>query len=422
MELVQESKLIKKKDQEIYFTILITLLWCNSILLDYVRGFLLKLPLIGLAADMILPILLGAFFLLSMKSILARLSSTDLLIVVGMLVVYFVHWAVYPGVSYYYEGNMGSFLFGRLPLYFVGVAFCSDRQGERLNILYKASILTIYGFTLYHLVLHPLDDFAMSTGDMNSSYNLLPHACLVFYRMMQKPNGWNISSFALSCLLLFMLGSRGPVLCIVVFAAVVLLMGKNVKRPVMFFIIALCAVLLFFFEDLLYMVLNGAYELADTFGLSTRVFDKYLSGDFTVSNSRTQIQDAVMHYLNENPIFGLGIYGDRRVAGGHYAHNIFIEILSHYGYVVGGILLITIATYVVRTYLFASRNGDGVSILVLMLLLGCNLKLVVSGSYLLEPFFFFLIGYCTAQLRRRKEMLREEVKPATLLKARRRIG
>jgi O-antigen ligase len=196
-------------------------------------------------------------------------------------------------------------------------------------------------------------------------------------------------------------------------------MGKNVKRVVMFSIIALFVLLAFFFDDLVYTVLNWAYELADTLGLSTRVFDKYLSGDFTVSSSRTQIQDAVMHYLNENPIFGLGIYGDRRVAGGHYAHNIFIEILSHYGYVIGSILLITIATMVIRSYLFASKQRDGVSILVLMLLLGCNLKLVVSGSYLLEPFFFFLIGYCVAQLRLRKEMKRKEIHTSALLKTRR---
>lgn len=420
MKLVRESKLIKQKDQEIYFTILVILLWCESILLDYLRGFLLKLPFIGLAADMLMPVLIGAFFLLSLKPMMTRLSGTDILIVIGILVVYFVHWAMYPGNSYYYEGNLWPFLLGRLPLYLVGATFCSDRQEERLSILYKASILTIYGFTVYQLVLHPLDEFAMSTGDMNSSYNLLPHACLVFYRMLQKPNGWNISGFVLSCLLLFMLGSRGPVLCIVVFAVVVLLVGKNVKRPVMFFIIALCAVLLFFFEDLLQIVLNWAYNLAETFGLSTRVFDKYLSGDFAVSNSRTQIQDAVMHYLNENPVFGLGIYGDRRVAGGHYAHNIFIEILAHHGYVIGSILLITIGTYVVRTYLFARREGDGVSLLVLMLLLGCNLKLVVSGSYLLEPFFFFLIGYCVTQMRRRKELQNEEAKRKTVIKARRR--
>lgn len=417
--MAQESKLIKQKDREIYFTILVVLLWCNSIILDYVRGFMLKLPIIGYAANLILPVILGAFFLLSMKTVLARLSSTDLLIVMGMLVVYFVHWAIYPGNAYYYPENIGPFLLGRMPLYFVGAAFCSERQEQRLTILYKVSILTIYVFTLYHLVLHPLDDFAMSTGDMNSSYNLLPHACLVFYRMMQKPNGWNISAFSMSCLLLFMLGSRGPVLCILVFAVVVLFMGKNVKRVVMFSAIALFVLLAFFFDDLVYTVLNWAYELADTLGLSTRVFDKYLSGDFTVSGSRTQIQDAVMHYLNETPIFGLGIYGDRRVAGGHYAHNIFIEILAHYGYVIGSILLITIATFVIRSYLFASKRGDGVSVLVLMLLLGCNLKLVVSGSYLLEPFFFFLIGYCVAQLRLRKELKRKEIHTSALLKTRR---
>ena len=421
MKLVQESKLIKQKDHEIYFTILIVLLWCNSILLDYVRGAMLKIPILSFTADLVIPIVIGAMFLLSMKSIASRLCSTDLLFIMGMLVVYFAHWAIYPGNSYYYEGNMWSFLLGRLPLYFVGVAFCSEKQEERLTILYKASVATIYCFAVYHLVRQPLDNFTLGTGDMNSSYNLLPHACLVFYRMMQKPNGWNISAFTLSALLLFLLGSRGPVLCIVIFAAVVLFMGKNIKRPVMFLIIAFVALLAIFIEDFLYIVLGWAYDLAETFGLSTRVFDKYLSGDFAVSDTRIQIRNAVMHYLNENPIFGLGIYGDRRVAGGHYAHNILIEILGQYGYVLGSIALITIAVYVIRAYLFSRSSGDAVGVLVLMLLMGCNLKLMVSGSYLAEPFFFFLIGYCTAQLRRKKEADRKEIHKSALLKVRKHI-
>ena len=417
--MVQESKLIKTKNNEIYFTILIVLLWCNSILLDYVRGLLLRLPVVGVAADVILPLMIGTFFLLSLKPILSRLHSTDLLMIMAALVIYFSHWALYPDNSYYYRNNMWSFLFGRLPLYFVGVAFCSDRQEERLTLLYRVSVVSIYVFTLYHLVVHRLDDAAMRAGDMNSSYNLLPHACLVFYRMVQKPNPWNVSSFVLSCLLLFMLGSRGPVLCIIVFAAVVLFMGRNIKRPLMFCIIAFVALMFVFIDDLLYTVLYWAYNVADTFGLSTRVFDKYLTGNFTVSNSRMEIQNSIMAALNSHPVFGLGIYGDRSVSGGHYAHNILIEVLSQYGYFFGTILLATIAVHVIRTYLFAGRSKDSVSTLVLMLLLGCNLKLMVSGSYLLEPFFYFLIGYCTAQLRIQKEKKRQEVCNSTFLRVRR---
>ncbi len=419
--MVQESKLIKKKNNEIYFTILVVMLWCNSILLDYVRGLLLRLPLISVAADFILPVITGTCFLLSLRSIMSRLRSTDLLMVMAVLVVYFSHWALYPVNSYYYGKNMWSFLFGRLPLYFVGVAFCSDRQEQRLNLLYKTSVVTIFVFTLYHLVVHPLDDAAMSTGDMNSSYNLLPHACLVFYRMVQKPNPWNVSSFTLSCMLLFMLGSRGPVLCIIVFAAVVLFMGRNVKRPLMFCIIALVALMFIFIDDLLYTVLYWVYKLADTLGLSTRVFDKYLTGNFTVSASRVEIQETVMGALNRNPVFGLGIYGDRSVSGGHYSHNILIEVLSQHGYFFGTILLIAIAVHVIRTYLFTGRRKDAVSTLVLMLLLGCNLKLMVSGSYLLEPFFYFLVGYCTAQLRIQKELKREKICNSAFLRVRRQV-
>jgi hypothetical protein len=58
MELVQESKLIKQKDHEYYFTILVALLWGNSILLDYVRGALLRIPGFGIVADLIVPIII----------------------------------------------------------------------------------------------------------------------------------------------------------------------------------------------------------------------------------------------------------------------------------------------------------------------------------------------------------------------------
>ena len=179
-------------------------------------------------------------------------------------------------------------------------------------------------------------------------------------------------------------------------------LNVSLKNPKLWVALILLAAVAIIFGNLIEILIEFARDLASDLGLSTRVLDKYQSGTFAVSDGRVDIREKVMAALAEEPILGLGIYGDRHVAGGQYAHNVFVEILAHYGYLIGAIFLICLAVLLLRALRFVHKKKESDSLLILLLLLGCNLKLFVSGTYIAEPFFFLLIGYAASLVRRKR--------------------
>lgn len=407
---MSKSKLIKKADNQIYFTVFVCVLWSRSILMEYLKGLLLKLPIVSAVANIITPLIMIVFFLLATDSMFERLKGVDFVFVLVCLTVFGLEYVLFPSNAPYYDQYAGRFIIAALPFYFVGVALRSGREKELLELLYKISFATIIAFAVYYLLIRELSEEVLRDGDMDAAYNLLPHVCLVFDRCLKKPNAWNISVFSCGSLLLVLMGSRGPVLCLAVFVVVLLLISKRMKHPIFLLVIAAAVVLFVVFGGLLDTLLQWGYYVADELGLSTRVFDKYLAGNLTVSSARTDIRLDILEELRYSPILGLGIYGDCLASGGYYAHNLFVEILAHYGYLIGTILLISLIVLIVRALRYALKQADESQKLIMLLLLGYNVKLFVSSSYLREAFLFLLIGYSVALIRKKREEDRAKVK------------
>lgn len=401
---MSKSKLVRTVDNQIYFVLFLALLWSKSILLEYFRGLLLNLPFTSAIAGLIVPLIMVIFFVLSLGTMTERLKGVDITFVSACLVVYCAHYLLFPDSRYYYERDSVNFVFAALSFYFVGVALHNDYEARILDLFYKISVITIYAFISYRLFVGAMDSRTLRSGDMNSAYNLLPHVCLVCAYMMRKPVASRVIPFILGSLMLLLCGSRGPVLCIFVFTAVMFFMNVSLKNPKLWIALMLLAAAAVVFGDLIEHLIDYTRKIAEIFGLSTRVLDKYEVGDFTVSVGRDVIREKVMTGLAEEPIVGLGIYGDRHVAGGQYAHNVFIEILAHYGYLIGTILLVCLAVLFLRALRFARTLKTPEPLLILFLLFGCNLKLFVSSSYMKSPFFFLVIGYAAALVRRKRYM------------------
>ncbi len=81
-------------------------------------------------------------------------------------------------------------------------------------------------------------------------------------------------------------------------------------------------------------ILEYIYEFLLNFGIRSRSIQLFLRDDVYLSG-RDKIYDSVIEEISNNPILGIGLAGDRRIIGGGYAHNIFIEILANFGIVIG---------------------------------------------------------------------------------------
>lgn len=393
---MKKSKLIKKIDNQIYFRIFVAFLWSREILLNYFRGFLLKIPVLSAASDYIIPAMLFLMFLLSYETIAERLRGADFVFVIACILIYVANYLFFKRNRDFFKMEWMNFLIGSLPFYFVGVALKADDEGTVLKLLYRISCASVIAFCIYILFVNEMDDFIMRNGDMNSAYNILPHACLTFYYVIKEFKWYRLVVFLISALSLLMMGTRGAVLCLLVFIVLCSAVTIRFKRPLLLLAMAVICILFVVFKELTDRLMEAAYSISESLGLSTRVFDKLLSGNFAVSDARTYLRERVRYYLLAYPVVGLGIYGDRAVSGGQYVHNLFLEIYGHFGFLMGTLITAAFIILFYRGIRGVFKSGNRNAQLIVLLLIGCCFKLLVSSSYLREPFFWLLLGYFVA--------------------------
>ena len=172
-----------------------------------------------------------------------------------------------------------------------------------------------------------------------------------------------------------------------------------IKRIVLFLII-ISLIILLATTNLLFTIAQFFSDIFSKIGFSTRIFDLLIEGDIANSTGRDKIYGKVLDAIWQRPIFGHGLLGDRPIAG-RYVHNIFLEIWCHFGVVGGSVILFFIFKIIVT----ALHRNRGHEIFPLLLLFTCLVftKLMLSGSYTVEPFFFFLLGLSMNAIRRRRK-------------------
>lgn len=398
---MRKSSLTKKIDNTIYFKIFVALLWTRGILQEYVRGALLKIPGLSAVANYVIPGVLILAFLLSYKTIADRLRGADFIFVMACILIFVFEFYAFPKNRAYFEILYQDFLLGALPFYFVGVALRGDDK-ELVQWMYRVSCVSILAFTFYMFFLNQMEGVTLRGGDMDSAYNLLPHVCLSFYFAMKEFNWRRLVLFLIGAVCLVMMGTRGAVLCLLIFMFVAVILTKKLRNPIVILGLVLTALLLLFFDSLTNALIDLAYTVANTFGLSTRIFDKMLSGSLMGSSGRQEIRQRITYYLSESTITGLGIYGDVLVAEGLYAHNLILELIAHYGYYIGSLFFIALVVLVWRGISYSIKTEDDNTQLVSFLLLCCSFKLMLSSSYLREPFLWIMMGYFVALIREQR--------------------
>ncbi len=405
---MKESKIIKQKDNPIFFTLFISMLWAKDILLGYISVAIRKMPIPEAVGNYLVPALMLLLFLLSFRTITDRLLGQDFVFVFVVLLVYVAEYVIYPHVRPYFEDYYLDFVTTVLPFYFVGVALRGDGEELLIKYLYVISVVSILCFSAYMMFMREMPEIYVRAGDMDNAYKLLPHACMVFYRNTESPRWPSAIVSLISALTIVLLGTRGAVLCFGVFIALSLMVNTRMRKPLLFLSVTVIVMGIILIPGVWEKIVEWMYNVALRLGMSTRVFDIISSGNFSVSASRDSLKTKIVYYLKDYMYTGLGIYGDRFVTNGQYVHNIFYEFWADFGYIIGSLGILVIAVMCVRAVLYALRRCTDNTKLTVILILGCLLKLMASSSYMVEPFFWLMLGYFTA-LRREERALNYQV-------------
>lgn len=224
--------------------------------------------------------------------------------------------------------------------------------------------------------------------------------CIIFlFFFLEKHNILDLAGAGLSLLMEIKAGSRGPLICLVFF--VVLYLFLKATKMKMRYKITISAVLLggyYAVSHYLDKIMAFGISILQKLHISSRTVEMLLNGEITDDHGRAEIARLSWDGIARQGFFGMGPFGCRTIIAPYfnygYPHNIFLEFILDYGWVFGVLFLSVLIIMILKVF----RNKDKEQTAVLMILVAMCMKLLISGSYWSEPFFWGIVGWTGACL------------------------
>ena len=371
--------------------IFLALLWATPVL-SLLTQIVAHLPIINSFSDLVIPFVLVPLFLLSLRQIGSKLKPSLLFFYIFLSIYYvFSYWA-FPENDTFLEERALSYFVYSLPFFYVGYLSCDD---DCLDWFYYASYISVISSVFYNLFYITASDYQgeaeIIESNMAAAYSLLPHLLMVVWRTLSKPSiasfVFNIPVFLLGFFLLITFGSRGPIICFLLFVFLYFFVFKSFKRPVFTRIMILLVGLFVFklFPSAMVFLLNTATD----FGMGTRVINYLIEGGFiSDSSGRDFIVNTIWPQLS---IFPHGMGGAFPIVH-TYSHNLAIDFWLDFGVILGTVLLLWIISMIILTY--KRLKGLALNEFFCILFVCGFVSLFLSKSYLSEPLFYYLLGFC----------------------------
>ena len=292
-------------------------------------------------------------------------------------------------------------------IYAFGVVLaCRRTELVSRGLYYAAIVLFLYGVTRFANaeIRGYWEATGMSGVTLHTSYSLgfgydmlLP--TLVFMACICR--GFRVKSntalAVCSSAMILLAGSRGPLgilaVALVAFVIFKVFNQKNLSHMGFFGICLLIVAVLMaaLFSD---SILTWVADTLGALGVSSRSVDSILNGNFSELNGRQTIYALAESLIEDGPLFGYGLYGDRYYLGPTvywgYPHNILYELQITFGAIPGLLILVLVVGYVV--YAFVKAADPLAREVILILTLQC-LSLWISLSYLYSVPFWTLLGF-----------------------------
>lgn len=286
------------------------------------------------------------------------------------------------------------------------VAYAVRNYSLFKKYLYASALIVLLSFLTNYYIFEAYTLGSYSYSQSNT-YKLLPVAIILLDKIFDRRSLFNCIIFFTAVIFMLAMGARGPFACLVMYMVlkIFLLLKLSIKK---LFAGITISILLFVplylcYYDILSYLLNLFYKL----DFSTRVVSVLLDRSFFIDYHRSRLIKYSLDLIIENPFFGVGLGSDRiflsqKMGGGNslfemsgwYPHNIILELFLHFGIVLG----IVIVLYAIISILLILKNAKKDSIDVICIFIGVGFfPLLFSGSYLISPLFFMLIGLCLYQ-------------------------
>jgi len=379
-------------DKELMIHITMGIAWA-SMLLFYVRGVVLKLPFLKDYVDEVHVALVVIPVVLSLPTLIFKFSVFDFLFYILNVSYLFSCYIFFPENSNYLDENALTCVFCIFTYYFVGRVVDIEKYFNYFLTLSSICILAdLYYFLIYmpqHKSMNNVDLY----DNMWAGYQALPHVALLLWSMMERFRIWKLLVFIAGVLFLLSCGTRGPLACLALFGTIYFLFYMQFKGAayVKTALIALFTIFVAYMHTIVSFLGNTFVKLS----LSTRILEKFITGELGDDTYRSSLRDRLNDVLiNGSHYWGLGAFGCRNY-NIIYPHFLPLDFACTFGYVIGYALFSAISLILV--YAIWKTRGTRKQIFIILLFCIGYAKLFLSNTFLLEPYFYMLIGVCVKE-------------------------
>lgn len=339
---------------------------------------------LGAIIQSLFKLIIAAIYLYSFKAVWNRNSKIFMITFIFTFTIILLQYLFYPQNISGINSILMYMLLINIPTFIYLISIKDISIFMRATRLASYIIFTIV-FTLGILVLTGFVE--LDTYSMSLSYYALFPALISLGDLLKSVRLKQAIIFIVSLLIIIILGSRGPLLCIATFFLLNFFKKEKamtVKEILTKTFIVLGTILI---AINLKNIFGFLYEYFLTRGIYSRTLFMFQEDNYSVSG-RDHILNSIIGEIITKPITGIGVAGDR-ILTGTYSHNIFVEIISGYGVILGGVVSILLVVLVVRALIISNFQWYG--ILTFWLSVGF-IHLMISGSYLIEMRFWIFLA------------------------------
>ena len=350
-------------------------------------------------------LILSVFIIKALPAIIKR---SYLLIIISLFVLFVLclfSTTLYPENQRYIDEYFKDSFITVFPYLFLGFAM-NDYESLSKYLMRIVPFAILSGSLIFIIMLSTLQ--TISSDYMAFAYSILPSVILTFYFALTTGKMKYIIFSVIGAALLIAAGTRGTLICLVVYICLYFLTHMKSKKIISTIIVSSVAFIWFTASEGMLDFLNWLNDVFGKIGVSTRILEFFFTNDFFNKEGRDLLADTINNAINEHPLMGYGIFGDRPMLQrfspmptlSMYTHNIILEFMCAFGIIIGSICLIYLAYLIIRTYFV--DNSFAKKEFILIFLPMAIIKLFMSSSFLLEPYFFLLLGMCFQTIFRSK--------------------
>lgn len=351
--------------------------------------------------------------ILSLKYFIGHVKQGDILFYLFIAIFVYFSPLLYPQTEEFVNKSFHDFILYVVPFYFIGLSLDYNRNRILLRFAARMGMyIQIFWEACMLLGLVEIERGESGTIDeqMQSAYAILFPLIFLIIEALHSHKKIDVILSIVGFLLLFFMGTRGPILVFIFFLMIYFILFRTYKNNCLKKVGILLLLGLFYVFLVPIMMLLSV--LALRFGFSTRVFDSMLGNSMVnleESSGRDGIYESMISAIkNDSTGLGYGFGGDRLFSASHgYAHNFELEIFTQFGFIGGGLIILLLL------FLFArclnKTKGSIISEIWFALFCSGFISLQFSMSWIIHPTFFILLGYSVSILRSSKSSFYEVI-------------